>query len=120
MYPAEELTRLAANKVVLRHRIARHRVQCTVAGARLARPVDWLDRVIALWRGLHPAIKFGAAPLGLLAARLVLPRRGILGALVRWGPLAFTAATAVGAATNGVSIDRPAPAGRGRVRSVSL
>ena len=91
MYPAWELRRLAAHKSALRKRIVLRRVTCAQAAARLARPVAWLDRAVAFWRRLHPLVKFAAVPLGLLVQRAVFPRRGLLGSLLRWGPLVFGA-----------------------------
>jgi len=67
-----------------------------VLAARLSRPVAWLDRALAFWRRLSPFMQLAAVPVALLVARAVAPRRGLLGSLARWGPLAFGAARAFG------------------------
>lgn len=100
MHWDEELTRLDLRKAALQRRIARQRAQCAVAASRVARPVELLDRIVGAWRGLPGLVKFGAVPLGLLATRAVLPRRGFLGSLVRWAPLAFSVVRAFGSVTN--------------------
>jgi hypothetical protein len=91
MYPQRELTRLAAHKAALQWNIARRRAQCTEAATRMARPFEWLDRMLALVRRISPLVKFAAVPLGVLAVRTVLPRRKILGSLARWSPFVFGA-----------------------------
>lgn len=91
MYPDRELTRLAARKAALRRDIARRRAQCAEAAARVARPLEWLDRMLAFWRRLSPFAQFAAVPLGFLVQRTVFRRLKILRSLVRWGPLVFSA-----------------------------
>lgn len=91
MYSDRELNRLAIYKAALRHRITRRRDECAALAGRLTRPVAWLDRALAFWRRLSPFTQFATVPLGLLVSRAVLPRRGLLGSLARWGPLAFAA-----------------------------
>ncbi len=86
MYPDRELTRLAAYKAALRRGIALRRAQCAVAAARVAQPLEWLDRMLAFWRRLSPLVKFAALPLGFLLKRSLAPRTRILGTLLRWGP----------------------------------
>ena len=86
MYPDRELTRLAAYKAALRRGIALRRAQCAVAAARVAQPLEWLDRMLAFWRRLSPLVKFVALPLGFLLKRSLAPRTRILGTLLRWGP----------------------------------
>jgi hypothetical protein len=97
MYSDRELNRLADYKASLRRRIAVRRTECAVLAARLTRPVAWLDRALAFWRRLSPFTQFAAVPLGLLVSRAVLPRRGLFGALARWGPLAFGAVRGISA-----------------------
>lgn len=92
MYPRAELIRLAAHKAVLRGQIAQGRSQCVEAAARVRRPLVWVDKAAAFVRRFAPLVLCAAAPLGLLLRRPVFPRFKLLGALVRWGPLAFTAA----------------------------
>jgi len=96
MYSDRELNRLAGYKASLRRRIASRRTECAVLASRLTRPVAWLDRALAFWRRLSPFTQLATVPLGLLVTRAVLPRRGLLGSLARWGPLAFGAARALG------------------------
>jgi len=95
MYWDEELARLAAHKAALQRSIGRGRASCTEAAAIIVRPVERIDRIAAIWRGIPPSVKFGAVPLGLLLTRFALPRRGILGALVRWGPIAYSVIFAI-------------------------
>ncbi len=91
MYSDRELIRLAVHKAALRHRIARQRVRCAEAAARVTQPLAWLDRVLALWHRLSPFARLAAVPLGFLVQRTVFPRRKILGSLFRWGPLVLSA-----------------------------
>jgi len=91
MYPQPQLNRLAAHKVALRRGIARRRAQCAEAAARIAQPIEWLDRMLALVLRISPLVKFAAVPLGFLAMRTVFPRRKILGSLLSWSPLVFGA-----------------------------
>ena len=86
MYPDRELTRLAAYKAALRRDIALRRAQCAEAAARVAQPLEWLDRMLAFWRRLSPLVKFVALPLGFLLKRSLAPRTRVLGTLLRWGP----------------------------------
>jgi hypothetical protein len=91
MYPQRELTQLAARKFTLRRDIALHRAQCVEAAVQMAKPLAWLDRVVAFWRRLSPLVKLAvvAVPLGLLVKRKVSPRQNILGLLLRWSPFIF-------------------------------
>lgn len=91
MYPDRELKRLAAHRVWLQRDITRRRAQCVVAASHAVRPLAWIDRVIALWRQLPPVAHFAAGPIGFFAARKVFPRLKIIGPLLRWGPLLFSA-----------------------------
>jgi hypothetical protein len=97
MYPQRELTRLAAHKAFLRRGIAVRRTQCAEAVGRATRPLEWLDRALALWRRISPLAALAAVPLGLLVSRTLLPRRKILGPLLRWGPVLFNALRSLGA-----------------------
>jgi len=98
MYPQPELNRLAVHKAALRRRIALRRVECAEAAARVARPLEWLDRALAFWRKLAPFTQLAAVPLGLLATRTIFSGHKILGTLVRWGPLVFTAVRSISSA----------------------
>lgn len=106
MYPDREVSRLAAHKTALRYRIARRRTDCAELAARVVRPVAWLDRARAFWRHLSPYTRLAAVPLGLLITRAVLPRRGILRTLARWGPLALGAARGLGSLLKPGALDR--------------
>jgi hypothetical protein len=86
MYPDRELTRLAVYKTTLRWDIARRRIQCAEAAARVAKPLEWLDRMLAFWRRLSPFVPFAALPLGLLLKHSLARRTRVLGTLLRWGP----------------------------------
>ena len=96
MYPAEELKRLAARKVALRRDITLHRAQAEAAVARVVRPLEWLDGMLASWRRLAPLAQFAAVPLAFLATRAVFPRLKFLRPLVRWAPIVFTAVRGLG------------------------
>ena len=96
MYPQRELIRLAAYKAALRRGIALRRAYCATAASRLAQPVAWLDRMVAIVRQLSPVALFAAVPLGVFVQRTVFPRMKILGTLARWGPLVVNAARGFG------------------------
>ena len=96
MYPQRELIRLAAYKAALRRDIALRRTYCAAAASRLAQPVAWLDRMVAIVRQLSPVALFAAVPLGVFVQRTVFPRMRILGTLLRWGPLVVSAARGFG------------------------
>jgi hypothetical protein len=87
MYPNRELTRLAAQKAVLRREITYRRIQCVAAAACVAQPLAWLDRMRELWRRLSSFPLFAALPMGLLVQRIFFRRQKFLPALLRWGPL---------------------------------
>jgi hypothetical protein len=109
MYPQRELIRLAAQKASLQRDIAMRRVQCAEAAARVARPLEWLDRVAAFWRKFSPIIQISALPLGFLAKRAFFPRFKFLATLARWGPLAVGAIRGVGSILSsrpGIADDR--------------
>lgn len=89
MYPARHLTRLALLKGRLRGRIARGRVACAESATRALAPLAWIDRAVAFCRRLAPYAWAAALPLALLRRRLA-PQRGVLAALLRWSPLAFS------------------------------
>lgn len=94
MYPQRELTLLAARKAVLRQSIARRRAQAVTDVTRVAKPLEWLDRALALWRRIPPLAKLVGMPLGLLIIkRLIFPQRKIkiLGPFLRWGTVLFGA-----------------------------
>lgn len=74
MYPAGELKRLTERKALLQARIAVKRWECAAAGAELARPLETIDRGIALWRRISPWVKIVGVPAALLALRPLLKR----------------------------------------------
>ena len=84
MYPQQELNRLVARKLALRRHVTLHRINCTEAAARIAYPLEWLDRMMAFWRSLPPLTKVAAVPLGLLVQRVVSPRFNTLGSLAQF------------------------------------
>ena len=98
MYPTHDLKRLAAHKAAMRRGIALHRAQSEASLARLAQPLEWLDRMLASWRRLAPLAKFAAVPLAFLATRSVFSRLKFLAPLVRWAPIVFSAARGIGTA----------------------
>jgi hypothetical protein len=73
MYPSGELISLSRRKALLRAKISIGRLECVAMAAEAARPIDWIDRVIAQWRKIAPFAKFAAVPLGLLLQRGLLP-----------------------------------------------
>jgi hypothetical protein len=91
VYPQRELTRLGVHKAALRRDIARERTACAVVAARVVKPLEWLDGLLATWRRFSPLAAVLAAPLGWAVARTVFPRLKIAGLLVRWAPLLFGA-----------------------------
>jgi len=101
MYTHRELSRLAERKVLLQLDIAIRRSECAHAAARVSRPLEWLDRAVAFWRRISPLARMAIVPLAVLAGRRLLPRRGILGSVLRWGPLVAGAIRGVSAATAG-------------------
>lgn len=97
MYPQSELDRLAAHKVGLRRSIALRRADCAVAAAEVIRPLEWLDRAIAMVRRMTPLARFAALPVGLFVQRLLFPRKKIFGSILRWAPLIVGAVRGIGA-----------------------
>lgn len=86
MYPQSELIRLAVHKAALRRTISLHRAECVSAATEIARPFEWLDRAIAVWRKISPMTQLIAIPLGIIAGWTGRPRTSILRALLRWAP----------------------------------
>lgn len=101
MYSHRELIRLGVHKAALRRRIARQRTECAVAVAGVMRPVAWLDRMRARWRQFAPFAPLAAVPLGILLKRTLAPRAGLLGKLLRWGPVVFGAVRGLARAPRG-------------------
>ncbi|EIQ00807.1 hypothetical protein OpiT1DRAFT_05363 [Opitutaceae bacterium TAV1] len=101
MYPSRELIGLATRKETLLGEIALRRARCAEAAARVAQPLEWLDRAMAFWRRFSPLARFAAIPLGLLLRRMIFPRPGkkIRSPLVGWGSLAFVVVRGIIAAT---------------------
>lgn len=98
MYTDRELIRLDSHKTAIRLRIARRRHACAADAARVLRPLVWADRLAGLaWR-LSPFVTLAAVPLGLLLRRAAGPRTGMLGTVLRWGPVLFGAVRGFAAA----------------------
>lgn len=87
MYPAGELTQLAAKKDLLRRRIALRRVATIVVAQRVAQPLRLIDRIVGEWRRLSPLVKLAGVPLGALLGRSLHRKRRLVGQLIRWGPV---------------------------------
>jgi len=99
MYPDQELTRLAAHKIVLRRRIAARRAVCVEGFTRVSRPFALLDRLQGLWHNVAPLARSLALPVGLLLGRAAAPRTGFLGRLLRWSPVVVAAWRGLSTAT---------------------
>jgi hypothetical protein len=91
MYPAAELTEIAARKDLLRRRVALRRVAIIIAAQRVARPLRVVDHIAAEWRRLSPLIKLAAVPLGAMLGRKLRGKRRMIGKLMRWGPVLASA-----------------------------
>jgi hypothetical protein len=91
MYPRQELMVLARRKAVLLDRICVDRDEVAAAVARLAEPIEIIDRGVERWRRVSPVVKLAAIPLGLVLRRILLPRARKLGAVLKWGPVVFAA-----------------------------
>ena len=90
MYAQRELTRLALRKTLLTRRIRRRREVCAAQIADVTRPLAWLDGLRASWGRVSPVAKMAAVPLGLLLKKAFFPKARLLGALIRWAPLAVS------------------------------
>lgn len=89
MYPNGELIELELQKAALRRRIQLRRAECALAAEGASRPLEWIDRAIAMWRKISPMAKLASVPIALLLKKTVFRRAKILGTLLRWGPVAF-------------------------------
>ena len=105
MYSDRELNLLSAQKAALRQRIARHRHQCVTAAARVVQPLEWLDRMLGLWRQYAPFAAIAAVPLGFLLKRSSSPRPRMMGTLLRWAPIVLGAARGIIRARNPAARD---------------
>ena len=90
MYPQTQLNALAVRKAAVLGASARHRQLAVAALVRVARPLHWLDEMIAWGRRW--------APLGLLATSLwSRPKPGpaqkfpVFRTVLRWAPLLWSA-----------------------------
>jgi hypothetical protein len=102
MLPGRELALLADRKVALQRLLARQRQECAHYIGCVTRPLHWVDRALALSRGLGPVAFLGILTLVPLARRsVVTPLRSSTIARV-WLPLlvatlrAYRALTASG------------------------
>jgi hypothetical protein len=113
MFPNQDLTDLARRKALLQANIALCRLDCRTAAAELTRPLALIDRGLAMWRRVSPAVKLFAIPAGLLVSRFFgrsHPGRSrggkfatvmsLLPLIVRGAKLAMAARTAFAAAKN--------------------
>ena len=98
MYPQRELIRLRVHKAALRRKITRDRARCVAAAARVAQPLEWVDRALVFWRRISPVTMIAALPLGWLIKRTGSPRLKLLGSIVKWGPMIAGAVRGVSAA----------------------
>jgi hypothetical protein len=87
MYPSHELDRLAAHKARLRRKIALRRGEWVDVAAYLARPLDWLDRTIAVCRRFLPLTGFAGLPVDYILQRTGLTRIRKVSTLIRWAPV---------------------------------
>jgi hypothetical protein len=87
MYPTGDLKRLAIHKAILVRDIGRRRADIAEAAARVARPLQWVDKAWSYWRRFSPLAKVLGLPLGAIAARTVFKRLGAIGSLAKWAPL---------------------------------
>ena len=92
MYPQRALTGLAARKAALQCDIMLSRAHCAGATARIAQPLAWLDRALALWRQLSPLAPLACLALRGLAMRRASPRARFTRSVLRWSPIVFAAA----------------------------
>lgn len=69
MFPTQDLTDLARRKALLQANIALCRLECRAAAVELTRPLALVDRGLAMWRRVSPAVKLFAIPAGLLLSR---------------------------------------------------
>ena len=86
MYAERELKRLNDVKTVVRRRIKRRRIETIEQTARVAQPLEWVDRAIGYWRKIGPLAKFAIAPLGAWLAGSLFGKRKKVGSLMRWVP----------------------------------
>ncbi|HZP59861.1 MAG TPA: hypothetical protein VFB27_06010 [Opitutaceae bacterium] len=89
MFPQQELTHLARHKQRLRARIAEERAACCAAVRSVTRPLRWIDRLHARWRGLSPLLRAAAMPAAVLLPWKLLPRKTPLRGWLRWAPIAW-------------------------------
>jgi len=91
MHAERELKRLGEVKSLVRRRIARRRARTAAQLERVARPLQWIDRVRGYWQQAGPLVQLAAGPVGLWLLRSLFRRRKFAGPLIRWGPSAWTA-----------------------------
>ncbi len=82
---------LARRKAVLLDRICVDRDEVAAAAARLAEPIQVVDRGVTYWRRVSPMVKLAAVPIGILLGRVLKRRARKLSAALRWGPVVFAA-----------------------------
>ena len=90
MYPQTDLKYLEQRKSNLRGRIHARRSACAEELGRVLRPVVWGEGLWAKWKAISPIVKLTAVPVGLLLRDKLFPKSGgVIGGLIRWGPLAL-------------------------------
>lgn len=87
MYPAQDLKQLAVHKAALRRKVTARREQCVAAAMCLAKPLEWADLALLVWRRLAPLARNGAGPAGLLLQGTRSPHLKLLRTVLRWWPL---------------------------------
>lgn len=89
MYPQREIDGLARLKASRRRTIALHRSECAALAARIAEPLDWIDRMRTLCVRLARLTPADAATFVLLCGSGGLPGLKILAPMLRWGPVVY-------------------------------
>lgn len=97
MHATAELKRLGEVKAGLRRRIAQRRAVTGAQVARVARPLQWVDRIRGYWRRVGPLARLAAAPAGWWLFRRGIRHRKGVGSMLRWAPMAWRIAQTLGA-----------------------
>lgn len=87
-----KLDELIQRKQILEARIALRRIECQIAGAQLARPLAFVDRLHDGWERVAPWVKLVGPVIGVFATRRMQRshfRRGKVGVLLSFLPIAL-------------------------------
>lgn len=87
-----KLDELIQRKQILEARIALRRIECQIAGAQLARPLAFVDRLHDGWARVAPWVKLAGPVVGVFATRRMSRthfRRGKLGVILSFLPVAL-------------------------------